>query len=50
MGKRETLEDTWEKIAQEAIAKAEKVSCPMEDFLDGLKDIATTILDRRAMG
>lgn len=44
------LEEEWERIAQEAISEAEKVECPIEDFLEGLKDIATTILDRRSMG
>ena len=44
------LEEEWERIAQEAISEAEQVECSMEDFLDGLKDIASTILDRRRMG
>ena len=48
--RQERLEKEWEKIAQDAITESEKVKCSMEEFLDGLKDIAGTIMDRRSMG
>ena len=44
------LEDEWERIGQAAITEAEQVKCSVEEFLDGLKDIAETIMDRRSMG
>ena len=50
MNRAKKLEDEWERIAQAAITEAEQVKCSMEEFLDGLRDIAGTILDRRSMG
>jgi len=44
------LDAEWERIANEAIKQAEEVECDLETFLDGLRDISTTILDRWSMG
>lgn len=44
------LEDEWQRLAEDLILDAEQVDCPMDAFLDGLKDIATAIMDRRSMG
>jgi hypothetical protein len=43
------IEQEFEKIAEEAISKAEHVDCSFARFIDGLKDIETTIRDRREM-
>ena len=38
--------EQFEKIIQEAISKAERVDCPMEVFVEGLKNMGFSLQDR----
>ena len=40
----------WERIAEETLKQAERVDAPLEDFLDGLKEIIDILLDRWQAG
>jgi hypothetical protein len=43
------MDDPFEKIAKEAIQKAERVDAPFEAFVAGLKTMADEILERWAL-
>lgn len=45
-----SLDEQWEEIARDAISEAEKVKCPIEDFLEGLRQIEIAIRERRELG
>lgn len=45
--KERAIAEAFERIAEEAISAAEQVSCSMERFVEGLKDIEIAIRDRR---
>lgn len=38
----------FERIAQEAIRKAERISCPLDEFADGLAEMAAVLQEREA--
>jgi hypothetical protein len=40
------VEDQFEKIAEDAILKAEKVDCSFDEFVGGLSGIMITIKER----
>lgn len=46
MSKAASLEDEFEKIIQKAIREAEKVPCELNEFLDGLKGMRSSLQER----
>ena len=44
------LENMFDRIARDAITKAEAVDCSMEEFLQGLEHIEISIRERRQAG
>lgn len=41
------LDDTWQRIADNAISEAERVQCSLKEFAEGLLYIQRAIRDRQ---